>query len=325
MIHEVINEINETSGFLMVVVTLALAFITYIYVRHTKRLADHSRQQVEMMMLTSKISFHREMCERVYIPLKRLLSPLSVHTRLLDLFFYNYPDGEVARIVEKYRGIPYGISRWQSIKKDMHYFIYQLDEEYSKRLLKINSLFDDYWEGRGQFQDELDRTVLSVWKGMFDSNTDWEHVRSIKIANDVFLIDLKELLVFRGLIEVRRDEAAFDRFRALAGDLDAFMEEVKKREELYWGIRMNTKPEKYVVISFKHEADLPWVIRHGVIDEFVREVGERIRVDKQLVERIASVRLISSETSKLIQDLETEIGRNEKSIGEKYNSFVHNR
>ncbi|OHE58402.1 MAG: hypothetical protein A2Z47_08390 [Thermodesulfovibrio sp. RBG_19FT_COMBO_42_12] len=135
-----VDFINQYSGYYTVVVTLALVVVTSLYVVLTKK-------QVSQMLFFNKVRQHRELSEKVYLPIIEWLSPLK------DVHLLCGSTYDVNRIIQE---------GWLSYKKSLPYVVYLMDSAFELRIKRICGLFSEYKKVHEQFIQRLNSVIAKV-------------------------------------------------------------------------------------------------------------------------------------------------------------------
>ena len=252
------------------ILTFVLVAVTLYYAIYTHKLASQSKKQTRQMILISKVAFHRELSEKVYLPIMKWLNPLrDVNSMFLIL------DGTAGKGELNIKD-----NNWHNVKWNLPYLVYQIDRNYEERIKKIDNLLSDYKKIYEQFIDNLNKLITNVVYPPRDSgivklysrNPDKliTYICSEKLMEEL-LTDLKEN---NGKIEWR-----------IHGGAQSIPD---------------TKPFDY----------------KGFISK-VDEIKEKIRSDTGMSSQFGLLKEINKETNKLLDQLETEISKDEKVIGEK--------
>ena len=134
------------------ITTVVLVLVTIYYAICTHILAKQSAKQTKQMILKSKVAFHRELSEKVYLPIIKWLCPLRDINSLFSVL-KGGTVGEKPNIRD---------NRWLNVKWDLPYLVYQIDRNYEERIKKIDNLLMNYKKIHEQFMDKLNKLIISV-------------------------------------------------------------------------------------------------------------------------------------------------------------------
>lgn len=132
--------------------TCVLVAVTFYYAIYTHKLASQSEKQTRQMRLVSKVAFHRELSEKVYLPIMKWLNPL----RDVNSMFYVL-DGTAGKGVLNIRD-----NNWHNVKYNLPYLVYQMDRIYEEHIKKIDNLLMNYKKIHGNFRDKLNSLIVKV-------------------------------------------------------------------------------------------------------------------------------------------------------------------
>lgn len=112
--------LNENSGGITTIATVGLAVVTAIYVFLTKMLIRETRRQADLALNERRATLHREMVERVHLPLKNQI-----------IWLINYNP------LKNGTDIPRTLAGWENIMQQIPHLAYQMDE---KLFATVNTL-----------------------------------------------------------------------------------------------------------------------------------------------------------------------------------------
>lgn len=141
-----------TFEILTFVSTCVLVAVTIYYAIYTHKLANQSKKQTRQMILVSKVAFHRELSEKVYLPIKKWLYPLRDVNSMFSVL-----DGTAGKGELNIRD-----NNWHNVKWNLPYLVYQIDRNYEERIKKIDNLLIEYKKIHEQFMDKLNKLITSV-------------------------------------------------------------------------------------------------------------------------------------------------------------------
>jgi len=77
MMTSILEFMNSNVGAISAIATVALAILTFVYVRLTGRLAKEAKRQADLLLNERKLQLHRELTENIYVPLSKAIIPLK--------------------------------------------------------------------------------------------------------------------------------------------------------------------------------------------------------------------------------------------------------
>jgi hypothetical protein len=132
--------------------TCVLVALTLYYAIYTHILAKQSKKQTRQMILVSKVAFHRELSEKIYLPIMKWLYPLRNVNSLFSIL-------KVDTVVEKPN---IRDNDWHNVKWNLPYLVYQIDRIYEEHIKKIDNLLMNYKKIHENFINKLNRLIISV-------------------------------------------------------------------------------------------------------------------------------------------------------------------
>lgn len=144
-IQSIFKFLNDNAGAITAIATALLTIFTARYVYLTRNLVKEAKRQVDLILNERKIQFHRELVEKVYVPLKNAIVPLSE-----------------CLLVEN----PLPFNEWRTIKAKTPFLAYRIDKNLYEELddlLEIHYVcFSSYGEHRKTLNDIIRETFPEV-------------------------------------------------------------------------------------------------------------------------------------------------------------------
>lgn len=134
------------------ILTIVLVVVTFYYAIYTHKLASQSKKQTRQMILVSKVAFHRELSEKVYLPIMKWLYPLKDVNSLFSVL-------KVDTVIEKPN---IRDNDWHNVKWNLPYLVYQMDRIYEEHIKKTGNLLMNYKKIHGNFINKLNKLIISV-------------------------------------------------------------------------------------------------------------------------------------------------------------------
>lgn len=288
-----INVLNNYSGFSMFMVTLSLAIITLVYVIHTKRLAEQSKKQVLLMVLSNKVAQHRELCEKVYSNLKEWLMPLCNIKDFFEKIWF------------------FGVEEWKVFRDKLPYFVYQLDKEYMESIMRINMAIDDLKriEFTSKIKSKIERFIVDVF-------CNW----IVKDKNEIKIerVMVRELGLGKGAAFIQNIINLF----CLDDLMGTFLKKCKTSGNIYWRLLNSNGGKKVLFLSDEKDDESFQSLDLSNFELVLNEIKEEIKNRVEFNSWVELIRMVFRETERLIADFEMELGRNDESIAEKFNISV---
>jgi hypothetical protein len=289
----IMNALNSYSGFSMFMVTLSLAIITLVYVIHTKRLAEQAKKQVFLIVLSTKVAQHRELCEKVYSNVKEWLMPFCNIKDFFGKFQY------------------FGVEEWKVFRNKLPYFVYQLDKEYMESILKINTAIDDFknLEFTSKIKSKIEIFIIDVFCKSLSINTS-----EIKIGR----VMVREL-GYPGQANIIQNIINLFCLEDLMG---IFLKKCKVSRKVYWKLLDGVGRNRVLFLSDNKDDESFQSLDLNKFEFVLNEVFEQIKNNKDFNSWVGLVRLVVHETERLIANLEMEMSRNDESIAKKFNIYM---
>jgi len=134
------------------ILSCVLVAATLYYAIYTHKLASQSKKQTRQMILVSKVAFHRELSEKVYLPIMKWLYPLRDVNSMFSVL-----DGTTGRGELNVRD-----NNWHNVKWNLPYLVYQIDRNHEESIKKIDRLSMEYKKIHNQFTNKLSALITNV-------------------------------------------------------------------------------------------------------------------------------------------------------------------
>jgi len=220
---------------------------------------------------------HRELCERVYIPLRNWLVPL----KRIDSLLSNLNN--------------YGTQEWESYKNHANYLIFQLDKYYENSVTDLNRRLDEYRKDHDFLQKRLNDLIIDRFSKWLDQSLRKYTIEAVIVSGNELYKDVRDIVIEDTVVT-------------------AAPRDTTKKLTIHWQtdrnirkIQIGDKPDpEYVEIDY---------------DEFIstiQEIAKTVEKDESLSFLINLLRKVMTGSSKLVNLLTVELGKNDREIAEKY-------
>ncbi|MBI2557368.1 MAG: hypothetical protein HY607_10270 [Planctomycetes bacterium] len=251
--------------------TCVLVAVTLYYAIYTHKLASQSKKQTRQMILVSKVAFHRELSEKVYLPIRKWLYPLRDVNSMFSVL-----DGTAGKGELNIRD-----NNWHNVKWNLPYLVYQIDRNYEERIKKIDNLLIEYKKIHEQFMDKLNNLITNVVYPSRDSGI----VKLYRTPDKLITYICSEELMEKLLTDLKGNNGKIKWY--IRADTQMITNDTNP----------NIKPFDYK--EFKSKVD---------------EIEEKIKSDREISSWFELLKDITKEANKLLDQLETEISKDEKVI-----------
>lgn len=254
------------------ILTIVLVAVTLYYAIYTHILAKQSKKQTRQMILVSKVAFHRELSEKVYLPIRKWLYPLRDVNSMFSVL-------KVDTVVEKPN---IRDNDWHNVKWNLPYLVYQMDRIYEEHIKKIDNLLMNYKKIHGNFINNLNKLITNVVCLSRHSETIKLYSRN---PDDLITYICSEELMEELLTNLKENNGKIE-----------------------WYIRADTQ----MITSDTNPNIKPFDYEGFILK--VDEIKEKIRINTEISPQFRLLKEIPMETNKLLDQLETEISKDEKVI-----------
>jgi len=145
--HLILAFLNENAGGITTIATVVLAIVTIFYVYLTKKLVRETRRQADSALNERRVALHREMVERIYLPLKNQIIPFIGYSTLKN-------DMNIPRTLDK----------WEEIMHRIPHLAYQMDGKLFETVNALITTLQRFCDIRESIEKTLKRTLEEAFE-----------------------------------------------------------------------------------------------------------------------------------------------------------------